>query len=39
MNISDALTSYKAELVETMQEVRAKMQRVKDIRAEIEKLK
>jgi len=39
MNISDALTSYTAELVEIMQEVRAKLQRVKDIKAEIDKLK
>jgi len=39
MNISDALTSYTVELVEIMQEVRAKMQRVKDIKAEIDKIK
>ncbi len=39
MNFSDALTSYTAELVDIMQEVHAKMQRVKDIKAEINKLK
>ena len=39
MNFSDALTSYTAEIVDIMQEVRAKMQRVQEIKAEIDKLK
>jgi hypothetical protein len=38
MNFSDALTSYTEEIVDIMQEVRAKMQRVQDIKAEIDKL-
>ncbi len=39
MNFSDALTSYTAEIVDIMQEVQAKMQRVQEIKAEIDKLK
>jgi hypothetical protein len=39
MNFSDVLTSYTAEIVDIMQEVRAKMQRVQEIKAEIDKLK
>ena len=39
MNFSDTLTSYTAEIVDIMQEVRAKMQRVQEIKAEIDKLK
>ncbi len=39
MNLSDALTSYTAEILDIMQEVRAKMQRVQEIKAEIDKLK
>jgi hypothetical protein len=39
MNFSDALTSYTAEIVDIMQEVRAKMQRAQEIKAEIDKLK
>ena len=35
MNFSDALTSYTAEIVDIMQEVRDKMQRVQEIKAEI----
>ncbi len=38
INFSDALTSYTAELVEIMQEVKAKMQRVNEIKSEIAKL-
>jgi hypothetical protein len=39
MNFSDALTSYTAELVDIMQEVQAKLQRVNEIKSEIDKLK
>ena len=39
MNFSNALTSYTAELVDIMQEVQAKMQRVQEIKAEIDKFK
>ncbi len=39
MNFSDALASYTAEIVDIMQEVQAKMQRVQEIKAEIDKLK
>jgi hypothetical protein len=39
MNFSDALTSFTAEMVDIMQEVRAKMQRVQEIKADIDKLK
>jgi len=38
MNFSDALTSYTVELVDIMQEVKAKMQRVNEIKSEIAKL-
>jgi hypothetical protein len=34
VNFSAALTSYTAEIVDIMQEVRAKMQRVQEIKAE-----
>ena len=36
---SDALSSYMAEIVDIMQEVQQKMQRVKEIKAEMDKLK
>ena len=39
MNKSDALSSYMAEMVGIMQEMAAKMQRVKEIKAEMDKLK
>ncbi len=39
MTFSDALTSYTAEPVDIMQEVYAKMQRVNEIKSEIDKLK
>ncbi len=39
MNFSDAFTSYTAEIVNIMQEVQAKMQRVQEIKPEIDKLK
>ena len=39
MNFSDALTSYTAELVDIMQEVHANLQRVNEIKSEIDKLK
>ena len=39
MNNFDALSSYMAEMVDIMQEMHAKMQRVKEIKAEMDKLK
>ncbi len=39
MYFSDALTSYTAEIVDIIQEVRVKLQRVQEIEAEIDKLK
>ena len=39
MNNSEALSSYMAEMVDIMQEMAAKMQRVKEIKAEMDKLK
>ena len=39
MNKTDALSSYMAEIVDIMQEMQAKMQRVKEIKAEMDKLK
>jgi len=39
MNKIDALNSYMAEMVDIMQEMAAKMQRVKEIKAEMDKLK
>ena len=36
---SDALSSYMAEIVDIMQEVQQKMQHVKEIKAEMDKLK
>ena len=39
MNKIDALTSYMAEMADIMQEMHAKMQRVKEIKAEMDKLK
>ena len=36
---SDALSSYMAEIVDIMQEVQLKMQRVQQIKAEMDKLK
>ncbi len=39
MNKANALNSYIAEIVNIMQEVHLKMQRVKEIKAEIDKLK
>ena len=39
MNKFDALTSYMAEMADIMQEMHAKMQRVKEIKAEMDKLK
>ena len=39
MNKFDALTSYMAEMTDIMQEMAAKMQRVKEIKAEMDKLK
>jgi hypothetical protein len=39
MNFSDALTSYTAEIEDIMQEVRVKMQRIQEIKADIDKLK
>ena len=39
MNKFDALTSYMAEMADIMQEMHVKMQRVKEIKAEVDKLK
>ena len=39
MNKFDALTSYMAEMTGIMQEMHANMQRVKEIKAEMDKLK
>ena len=39
MNKFDALTSYMAEMTDIMQEMHAKMQWVKEIKAEMDKLK
>lgn len=39
MNKFDALTSYMAEMADIMQEMHVKMQRVKEIKAEMDKLK
>ncbi len=39
MNKIDALNSYMAEMVDIMQEMAVKMQRVKEIKAEMDKLK
>jgi hypothetical protein len=39
MNFSDALTSYTVDIVDIMQEVRAKLQSVQEIKAEIDKSK
>ena len=39
MNKSDTLNSYMAEIVDIMQEVQQKMQRVKEIKADMDKLK
>ncbi len=36
MNNSDALTSYMAEMADIMQEMHTKMQRVKEMKAEME---
>ena len=37
MNKTDALSSYMAEIVDIMQEVQQKMQRVKETKAEMDK--
>ena len=39
MNKSDTLSSYMSEMVNILQEMAVKMQRVKEIKAEMEKLK